>query len=257
MMAAMFVALLYVRKRNKHIEWLVAEIEATNGTISLPPSIWERGRRFVQGEGGSLEGTSVGLNDIALRNSWMRDHGNLAELQIAEIYLRATREFDAEDAGLFADNPVAAVAAPLARNVDGVAAAMTNSATLTSLDARGSDLTDEGLSLLPLEQLQSLFLQNSTVTAKGLHELQRCEQLEYLAIDGSQLNSELIEALNPLPKALRLVLVGRKVTDEHLRLVSGLNLERLDLERTSVTSEGIEQYHSSQPDVEFAETGRR
>ncbi|MFO1096132.1 MAG: hypothetical protein U0992_22925 [Planctomycetaceae bacterium] len=53
----------------------------------------------------------------SLRTGWMRDHGYLRP-EPARDRPQRTRQFDAEDAGLFAHNPVASVHVPLARPVD-------------------------------------------------------------------------------------------------------------------------------------------
>ncbi|MFO1096133.1 MAG: hypothetical protein U0992_22930 [Planctomycetaceae bacterium] len=50
-------------------------------------------------------------------------------------------------------------------------------------------LSDEGLGLLPLEQLENLEVQNSTITADRLRQLSRCRELEDLALDGAQLDA--------------------------------------------------------------------
>lgn len=226
---------LQMRWNRRQIERLVSEVNGVRGTVSMPPSILQLTHQLLRGDFEVPDETSVRLRDPALREGWLRDHGNLSELQITAVDLRGTREFDADDAGLFRENPVERVHVALGRNVDRVAAALTGLETLNTFDARGSDLTDEGLGLLPLERLRDLQVENSTITAAGLLQLRRCAQLEQLSLDGDQLTAELVAVLKGLPELTGLRLVGRKVTDEHIKLLSGLEIERFAMERTSVT----------------------
>lgn len=255
LVAAVIAVWMFVLMRGwgnrQRAEWLAAEVASAGGNVAMPRlSLVGLGQQFLHGNFKQPDDVSVFLKDPALRDGWMLAHGNLADLKVKGVYLRGTRKFDAEDFGLMTDNPVELVDAVLARNVDRIAESLSQSQTLRSFRVPGSDLSDGGLSLLPLERLEVLEVQNSTVTARGLQELRRCEHLESLAIDGTQLDAELAATLKSLPALSWLTLVGRKVTDEELKIVSGMRVEQLYLDRTSVTSEGVEQFRTSNSGVE-------
>ena len=106
----------------------------------------------------------------------------------------------ADIASIIEKNPIRSFEAWELKGADHAVRALKNSSTLRNVSLERSDLTDEGLRLIPLEQLTQLRIEHSKITPVGLRELRRCRQLKLLGVDGTQAPSAIAELLAIEPK---------------------------------------------------------
>ena len=105
---------------------------------------------------------------------------------------------------------------------------------LRSLSIGG--MTDKGLKALAgLQQLQSLFLNDTDVTDAGLKELAGLTQLRFLDLGGTEVTGAGLKALAGLKELRILILIKAKVTEAGLKAMGGLKtLQTLNLGGTEV-----------------------
>jgi hypothetical protein len=119
---------------------------------------------------------------------------------------------------------------------DEVAAALGRKTGLKIVLMQRSQLTDSGLSLLPLESIEQLEVTYTEVTASGLEALTRCEELTHISLDGRQMTDESLEFLRGLPKLKHLGIQGPDVTDDVARALHSMKgLDSLWLYDHSIT----------------------
>ena len=164
---------------------------------------------------------------------------------------------DANDVVRLIDqHPLRDFSAHSLQDADSVAIALARKSLLTKLELERSDLTDDGLRLLPLEQLETLHVNGTHVTPAGLNELRRCCNLETLIIDGTQFDETVVAALTELPALQDVDLIGEDINDENIHLIAALqHLQSLYLDETSVTDSKIEDLRQSMPGTVIVDSG--
>jgi serine/threonine protein kinase/uncharacterized protein YjbI with pentapeptide repeats len=186
------------------------------------------------------------LESLSLTETRFSD-GDLARLKSARHLIRLDlQETSVTDAGITQVRSIPTLQAlHLGRtHISGVALEKLQSArSLTELNLEGTEIGDADLkNYMPgLSQLQVLNLARTRVRGPGLQFVWRLRDLESLDLSGLHLGPN---ALN-LPRGTaanlkRLELTGAKVTDDGLKLLSGMSsLRELSLDSTQITGDGL------------------
>ena len=119
---------------------------------------------------------------------WFRNHDDLEGLGIRILMLRDKPLPESDITRLIEAHPIREVFVLDAQGTDAVALALANCPSVRLVDFRGSDLTDDGIQKLPLERLNHIAVSGTPVTGEGLYQLRRCRELEYLELDGRQVD---------------------------------------------------------------------
>lgn len=185
--------------------------------------------------------TSVCFDNREVDGAWLRSHDNLRDIDLDALLIHDSSFTGDDVAALAVEHPLEQFSAWSVPNMDSVAAALGGVSTLRVLDVCDSDLTDDGFRQLPLEQLNAIDIHGTQVTAAGLLELRRCQELRSLTLDGRQFDADVLEVLENLPHVNGLLMSGRSVTDEDLSLLHGTRLKFVRLHNTAVTTTGIDE----------------
>ena len=244
-------------RRQRHVQWLVSEIDAVGGHVRLPEPLLEQawaGRwstlthGAAVGMGGSKFGAELERLPPDVDGAWLDAHNNLAGLRVTNLMIGGTKWTGADITGLVEQHPIDNFNAWGLQGADDAAHALENCATVRSVSLASSDLTDEGFRALPLEQLTRIeILRAQHLTSAGLRELRRCDQLEFLAIDDKQAEAAiplLLEWQRPLGV---LWLEGPAITGEDLERLHELKLRILFLSGTSVSEAAVENFRQKLP----------
>jgi len=205
-------SLLFKRDQVRHAraQGLASEIQSKGGQVYADTTLFELVQRWCAGYPVNWKaGRMVTLFDARLDSAWLREHDDLADLQIAYLYFRRSTVTTEDAVRLIARHPLQTYAARGQRDADTIAAALGQCSQLTHLELQESDLTDAGLRRLPLEQLQGLWVDGTLVTAAGLNELSRCRKLTDVSIDGHPLDERAVATLAELPSLERVTLSVR------------------------------------------------
>jgi len=244
-------ALLIWRGYARHVraQDLAHEIQLKGGQVYADTTLMELVQRWWAGYPVNWKaGRMVTLFDVRMDSAWLREHDDLADLQIAYLYFgRST--VTTEDAVRIIDrNPLQTYSARGQQDADAIAAALTDKSGLTIVELPDSDLTDDGLKRLPLEQLEGLFVERTRVTPTGLAGLRRCKRLTEISIDGHQIDESVVATLVALPTLERVSLYGPSITDDNIQLIAPLQkLPYLHLRRTTVTTTATETLDAAMP----------
>lgn len=225
------------QRREAELKELQASVYRAGGQVVPDWSVWRRASAWWQGQQVTL-GTEVIFRQGRSRRQ-RPVLGDLRGLDIACLYVLNGGLTGDELERLVPAHPIQLLRLMNVTGADAVAHKLRESRTLRIAAFDDSDLTDAGLRELPLERIESLYVNGTDVSVAGLHELKRAEKLWCLVLDGRQFNNESVEIVKCLPKLRILGLNGAAVTDAHLPLLRDLKVEQLSLEGTSVTSAGI------------------
>ncbi|MBL8848577.1 MAG: hypothetical protein JNG89_02795 [Planctomycetaceae bacterium] len=242
---ASVVLTIRAKEREKRLHELTTSVVKSGGTVHPDWPAWRYAWEWWQGQSLRL-GTEV----IFRRNPSRRPRdelGDLHGLDIRCLYVTNGALTGDEVARLVPAHPIELLRLTKVTGTDAVAHALRESTTLRLTSFDDSDLSDTGLRELPLERIETLFVNGTEVSTTGLQELRRAERLWCLLLDGGQFNAESVEIVKRLPKLRILGLNGAAVTDEHLQLIHGLNLEKIHLENTTVTPAGIASLKQALP----------
>jgi hypothetical protein len=115
-------------------------------------------------------------------------------------------------------------------------------ATIRSLDLRGAEVTDGGLSAVAgLHGLRRLDLSGTAVSDRALAHVRDLRLLRSLDLSGTAVTDRGLGSLAALPVLRELRLRGTAVTDRGLEAIAFLpGLQLLDVRETEVTEKGIE-----------------
>lgn len=248
------IAFVRATRRATRAERLLAEIKQTDGWIRPGMSIWERIGQVVKGHAND-SGTTVKLPSHIDRE-WLESRDYLVDLPIGNLQFDDGVAVGALAAPLAARHPLVLIYARGAANADLIAAALAGKRTLTNVYFSGSDLTDTGFQQLPLEQVQYLEIAETRVTAAGLQELRRAQQLRHLCLGQRQVSPEALSRLQQIEHPFSLGLKGPDVTDETLATLTAAlkgssthKLEEVYVDRTSVTNAGIDAWNRALPSI--------
>ncbi len=114
----------------------------------------------------------------------------------------------------------------------------------------GSMVTDDWLTEFAPKDLHALTAINSQVTDQGIRNLQGNAHLSYLALPGSRMTDDAVDALNALPNLRRLDLRNTGFTDAGMRRLTLKPDARVHVEGTQVTLEGAQEFRARHPTVE-------
>ena len=243
----------YLRHRQE--QNLIAEIVAGRGMMVLSTSEWTRwvGQIPDEAAGGDgrngIRGATVRLAGPNFDNDWIRGHRYLRGTPIVALTLHQCPISGADLAHLLSAHPLRELRAGGVAMRSDVFDGISQQSELRVLYIRGAALTDGQFERLPLEQYETLNIEQTGVTASGLRQLRRCRRLSSLGIDGRQLDDENAAMLASMETLLRLELVGREVTDEHIgRLLTMPQLDWLTLIDTSVTPQRVRSLKARHPE---------
>jgi hypothetical protein len=217
---------------------LAAAITDAGGKVQLRPPFRERMTALLKGR--RVQGTQVFLGH-GFDDEWVRRHDHLQDLNIQLLTIGEAELSGAGLAALLAEHPVTTLLANREELTDDAVAALADNGSLRELVLGYSTLTDKQLAHLPLEQLERLDIAGTRVTVDGLQELARCRKLRELDIDGRQFGPATVKLLNSLSSLERLRLCGSDVTDDHVKLLHGLNRYVLVTYWSTSTSEEARQ----------------
>lgn len=242
----------YLRHRQE--QNLIAEIVAGRGMMVLSTSEWTRwvGQIPDEAAGGDgragIRGATVWLAGPNFSNDWVRDHSYLRDTPIVALTLHQCPISGADLAHFLNAHPLRELrAGGVAMQAD-VFDGISQQSELRVLYIRGAAMTDRQFERLPLEQYETLNIEQTGVTASGLRQLRRCRRLSSLGIDGRQLDHEIAAILASMEALLRLELVGTEVTDERVdRLLTMPQLTWLTLIDTSVTPKRVRALKERHP----------
>ena len=113
---------------------------------------------------------------------------------------------------------------------------------VTSLWIIGTEITDQGLTLLgDLQGLQSLFITNNQISDAGIQQLPQVKLVE-LTLGGTKITDESLKHFSNSSDLNTLNVGKTAVSDRGLQYVSQFKkLERLYLHETQITDEGMQQ----------------
>ncbi|UIK08975.1 hypothetical protein [Neorhizobium galegae] len=156
-------------------------------------------------------------------------------------------DFFAENAGL--DDPRISVllAKPsiaglyLSGNPLGKALGGQLSNTIHTLELRETQVSDAEIPIIgKLPRLHCIDLPHTRVTAKGIAKLARMSvNLQSLALDGTQVDSESVGALALAPRLLELYLYGDEVDTRTIALLGSVRLRELHLLGTNISDDAV------------------
>lgn len=240
---------VYLHQAEQREQALIKAIYESGGKV-LRPSFNERWNAFVDGK--PLPGTHVFLPYSDVDDAWLLEHDYLRGLMIDSL-TTGDRPLSADSlAKVLTHHPVRALSAIGDELNDDVITALATNCRLNALFAGSTNLTDADLARLPLEQLKGLDVSETDVTPHGMAELQRCNSLWNLDLDGKQFTRESAQSLAELPALTHLSLSGSNVTDEHLALIPMLpHLKQLQVWDAAITESGKQSLKQSRPYVEF------
>ena len=237
---------------------LAADLSLAGGRAQIGTPLGKR--LWMQWSGaGNGYGTVVELTGSAFDRQWLESRDDLADIPIAILIVKDTLLDGSDLARLVQNHPLETLEAPHVVACDEVAVALAQKSELRMVRLRGSDLTDDGLQRLPLEQLMCLDVSQTAVTAEGLKDLRRCAKLEILALDGRQFTADSINRMEAFRRPYTLRLVGTEITDDHLRMLFSCRMLRtLFLEQTSVSEAVLAELSSAVPacDVHLGPSGK-
>jgi len=131
----------------------------------------------------------------------------------------------------------------------GVAALSAYHDSLLVLDLSYSQVTDESVRLLKgFPHLRGLFLGSTAVTDESLPILAEYPALVSLNLSYTQVTGTQIAALADCRLLARLNCQNLRLGDEHLKKLSSLSLDELDVRGTQISAAAIKQYRSVHPD---------
>jgi len=111
---------------------------------------------------------------------------------------------------------------------------------LSEVWVRDANVTDAGLKHLAGLPIKQLALTRFDVAGPGLADLARISSLEYLSLSDTDVTDDDLRHLARIASLRRLNLIDCNITDAGLKHLSGLPLETLSLDRTSVTDRGAD-----------------
>ena len=246
---AMWIAVIaYVRAEEQRRLECVRAIQMNGGSVFSPS--WLDNIRMWQAGLGWDSDSFVSIGE-RIDSQWIADHDFLSELSITTLAVDGNYLDSAAVIRLIECHPIDSLSANCQTGADAIAGAVANDTDFTGFCVRGSDLTDAGFRRLPLKQLESLAIAESRVTPEALSdELRRCRRLTWIDMDGNQLDSQVAGELEELPSLNSIMLFGRTITDDHLRIVEAVEqLTYLSLYATSATSEAVDRFRQANPSV--------
>lgn len=246
------VALVRATRHAVRAERLVSEINQTDGFVRLGMPYWERIWRRLRGQ---LDGPGTRIKlPTTIDRQWLESRDYLADVPINFLELHDGARTGPLLAPLVTRHPIVFMMAPGATDTDQLATALCEDSELAFLELPRSDLSDAGLRQLPLEQIDTLDISDTRVTAEGLQALQRARCLTFLTLGAGQIGPVAVNLPVETSGSYTLGLRGRDVTDETLQvLVSFLNqspttkMRAAGLYETSVTSAGIDAWKQALP----------
>ncbi len=220
-----------------------AELPVTTGhliTVALPGNLQLRKADFER------LADLPHLESLSLAETRFSD-GDLARLKNARHLIRLDiHDTSVTDAGITHVRSIPTLQALLLgrTHISGAALEKLQPArSLTELDLEGTEIGDADLkNYLPgLPQLQILNLARTRVRGPGLQFVWRLRDLESLDLSGLHLGpNALNQPRGTAANLKRLELTGAKVTDEGLKLLSGMSsLRELSLGSTQITGDGL------------------
>jgi hypothetical protein len=243
------IVFLLLRRPQKQAG-LIEQIKAVGGFVSHDPpaSLQERISAYRQGVEWEQGYTSVRLYTSDVTGDWLHEHDDLSTLNITDLTLAETALTDADLAQLIAAHPLQVVEMRDEDIGEQTVDALAGSGKLFMLTVRESPLDDGQFARLPLEQLEELRIDDTSVTSAGLQELRRAGKLAMLTLDGRQLDDGVTQVLSRLPALRALELVGNAITDDHLARLHGFTaLAAIRLRSTAATPEGVKSLEEALP----------
>jgi len=234
-------------RRQARLNRLIEEITASDGFVMVETPHWLRyvssWRRHMW-----MPKTQVCLSGPTFDDHWLREHDDLAALEIDDLMLDHCSMTADGLRGVISRHPIQYFAAYSIADCDSIAALLSDKRSLSCARFSKTDLSDAGLRSLPLETLVVVPVDGTRVTPGGLGELRRCRQLNSVSLDGSQFDDSVAELLASADRYFVLCLVGRDVTDGHLKRVHAMNNGHVWLTDTSVTAQGVAALKAARPD---------
>jgi hypothetical protein len=233
---------------------LVADIAQAGGFVTF-----SRSRAGSAGVSALVESLGISTSgsqrcDLMLRgeqfsDEWLDRHGQLRGLPVNNVIVvkaPLTTEGLCRLAEAHAIDTLTVPGMPL---TDADLERIARRNTLRFLNLNRTDLTDAALRMLQPDQLGSLYVGKTHITAEALSVLREAPRLQALGLDGRQFTLAISEMMAALPRLQSLVLIGPEITDEHLAQVARLpRIKVVLLERTAVTPVGIAAFQQQCPD---------
>jgi len=226
---------------------LVRAIFEAGGTVRQP-SFDKRWDAFIARR--PAPETVVDLADSQVDDAWLQEHDDLRALEIDSLVMN--QSVSSVGLGkLLKAHEVQSLSAYGIDFDDVAAEALARNPRFKELYIGTSDLSDEDLARLPLEELESLEVARTSITQVGVIELRRCGQLRNLGIDGTLFSPETVAALVDCPALTYLWLDGA-VTEQQLLLVPQLtHLRMLLLQDAEIDESARHSLEQSLPNVEI------
>lgn len=244
------VWILEFGQRRMRVNSLIAEITASGGIVSIRAPLWQQYVASWRGQVVLTPMTHVVLRGQAFDDRWLREHDDLAALEIDFLMIDNCPMTAAGLSGVVSRHPIEFFWVENVQDCDAVAALLAGKRSLVCVSFDGTDLSDAGFRQLPLEELAVVSVQGTRVTPTGLQELKRCRRLGQLWLDGRQFDDRVAEVLRFQSQDFCLFLAGKDVTDAHLARLHGMPIWRVELNDTTVTSEAIASLKESLPDCQ-------
>lgn len=248
---ASFALIAFFRGRRPHQEAdLIEQIKAAGGFVTTepPPSLKERLDAYRSGSGWLSRYTAVGLYGSDVTGDWLREHHDLNDLEITDLKMAETSLTGDDLARFVAAHPLHVLQLRAQPLNDSTIDALADCRELVILELRDSPIADAQFNRLPVEQFEELRIDGTQVTTAGLRALQPAKSLVVLTLDGRQFDADAAKLLSRLPALRHIELVGKDVTDEHVqRLQAFAALESVVLTRTQATDDGVKALEAALP----------
>jgi hypothetical protein len=247
LIVGLFIADAYWRAARR--QWLMSEVHAGQGTAVGNKPLWERLKAWYQTGEFPERPTMVLLLGDKFNDAWIRKHDYLRGLQIAIL---ESQHISGNDlAELIDSHPLELLDAKLCQLSDDAVAAIGRKTKLKTLSLFRTNLSDDDLAQLPLEQLELLHVMETDVTAEGFTALARCRCLDSVGMDADQLTHETAQLLASLQTVKRVYLHGANITDVHLQHLQQVStLEHAHLPQTQTTAAGRAAFAAALPECE-------
>ncbi|MFO1093492.1 MAG: hypothetical protein U0992_09295 [Planctomycetaceae bacterium] len=229
---------------------LIAEIRAAGGDYREyhAGSIVERTLAPVLRVPVRVERTVV-LQGPDFDDHWLATHDDFVAIEFNQLSIEGTRINRDAIHRLLQKHEINCLGINGGPFSDAEAKLLTNNISLHFLVLRGTEMTDEGFSHIPLFSVFLLNVAESPVTSAALEKRLTGLPLKYLGLDGRQFTPELAKFLGTMPTLQSIDLVGPEITDEHLELLKLIpGLRGLTLDETSVSPEALQALRTAHPE---------
>jgi Leucine-rich repeat (LRR) protein len=194
------------------------------------------------------------LEDLSINNCPITANGIkllATNQQLRHVYFRKVK-FTGDDLDVLRKLPLQSVHLEDLKHANGVVPALVEVKTLKYLTIHCEDFDDDGAEQLgKLKSLETLYLDFTTITDKGVESLAGLDELRGLGLFRTEITYDTAITLVKLKSLVSVHLGETKFSDAGLeKLVGSTTLKSINIRDTKVTDDGVAAFRKKKPDVE-------